>query len=173
MRDDDVLRTKFIYSEEPTISIKLAGLKTAPLFRQATTVGTTTEPSNDVFTTSTTSTTTSTAATTNAAPNDGPETSQGDLENSTVISSREADEVVESTTDIEEDVASTTVEIERTKPSSPFTTQGTTEKTESVKSSIKIPSTSSKPSPTGGVLFQDMEEAASEKVKVNFKLAGV
>lgn len=35
--NDDVLNTKFVYSEEPTMSIKLAGLKTAPHFRQTTT----------------------------------------------------------------------------------------------------------------------------------------
>ncbi|CAG9864689.1 unnamed protein product [Phyllotreta striolata] len=32
--NDDVLNTKFIYSEEPIISIKLAGLQTAPHFRE-------------------------------------------------------------------------------------------------------------------------------------------
>ncbi|XP_056629967.1 protein spaetzle 4 [Diorhabda sublineata] len=36
LSNDDVLNTKFIYSEEPIISIKLAGLKTAPHFRQST-----------------------------------------------------------------------------------------------------------------------------------------
>nr|CAI5824219.1 unnamed protein product [Callosobruchus analis] len=34
--NDDVLNTKFVFSEEPIISIKLAGLKTAPHFRPTT-----------------------------------------------------------------------------------------------------------------------------------------
>ncbi|CAH1105824.1 unnamed protein product [Psylliodes chrysocephalus] len=36
LANDDILNTKFIYSEEPIISIKLAGLQTAPHFRQNT-----------------------------------------------------------------------------------------------------------------------------------------
>ncbi|KAG5899759.1 hypothetical protein JTB14_006096 [Gonioctena quinquepunctata] len=36
LSNHDVLKTKFVYSEEPIISIKLAGLKTAPHFRPTT-----------------------------------------------------------------------------------------------------------------------------------------
>ncbi|XP_044760552.1 protein spaetzle 4 isoform X2 [Coccinella septempunctata] len=164
MRDDDVMRTKFIYSEEPTISIKLAGLKTAPLFRQATTAATTTlatDSSGETTTATPTSTTTSSTGTTS-------EMSQSDVENTTVVSSREADEVVESTTDFEQDIPSTTIENEKTKATSPTTTQETVEET-----STRTPLTSPKPNPTAGVLFQDMEEAASDKVKLNFKVPGL
>uniref|UniRef100_A0A6P7FDG6 Protein spaetzle 4 isoform X1 n=2 Tax=Diabrotica virgifera virgifera TaxID=50390 RepID=A0A6P7FDG6_DIAVI len=54
LSNDDVLNTKFIYSEEPIISIKLAGLKTAPHFRQATertTKNTPVKKSEDITTT--------------------------------------------------------------------------------------------------------------------------
>lgn len=43
--NDDVLNTKFVYSEEPSISIKLADLRTAPHFRPATHRSTTTTES--------------------------------------------------------------------------------------------------------------------------------
>nr|XP_023029321.1 protein spaetzle 4 [Leptinotarsa decemlineata] len=58
MSNDDVLKTKFIYSEEPIISIKLAGLKTAPHFRptseRTTTKVSATEKESDVGSTVTT-----------------------------------------------------------------------------------------------------------------------
>lgn len=168
MRDDDVLRTKFIFSEEPTISIKLAGLKTAPMFRQATTAASTTVASE-----ATIGTTASTSGTTANLPNGGTteDPSQG-LENSTVASSREADESVESTTDLEEDTTATQ-DVEKTKATTnPSFTQVTTERTENVEVSTRT-SIGAKPRPTQGVLFQDMEDTASEKVKVNFKMAGV
>ena len=41
--NDDVLNTKFVYSEEPAISIKLADLRTAPHFRPTTHKSTTAE----------------------------------------------------------------------------------------------------------------------------------
>lgn len=51
--NDDVLNTKFVYSEQPSISIKIADLRTAPHFRPATQhkTTTTTEPTKDTTTT--------------------------------------------------------------------------------------------------------------------------
>ncbi|XP_044252435.1 protein spaetzle 4 [Tribolium madens] len=64
--NDDVLNTKFVYSEEPTLSIKLADLRTAPHFRPTTT---TEAPKTTTEETTTTETVTSdTTETTNGSP---------------------------------------------------------------------------------------------------------
>lgn len=64
--NDDVLNTKFVYSEEPALSIKLAGLKTAPHFRQTTT--TERSSTNTFQTTSTSATTTTTTEDSSTVP---------------------------------------------------------------------------------------------------------
>ncbi|KAL3273839.1 hypothetical protein HHI36_015265 [Cryptolaemus montrouzieri] len=189
MRDEDVLRTKFIYSEEPAISIKLAGLKTAQHFRRASTTDSITinTPSKDTTSTSTTSTssTSSTSfpeATTNSGISSTTTTSetnlpsdisQNDLDNSTKPSLREADEVMEVTTYYESDATSTSVETEKTAKSTLPSTSMTTEKMEDPTTSTENPTSSSKPNANAGVLFQDMVDDTTEKVKLNYKLAGV
>lgn len=58
--NDDVLNTKFVYSEEPSITLKLADLRTAPHFRPATHRSTTTESTKATITTEETITETET-----------------------------------------------------------------------------------------------------------------
>ncbi|CAH1376901.1 unnamed protein product [Tenebrio molitor] len=84
--NDDVLNTKFVYSEEPSISIKLADLRTAPHFRPTTHKSTTEEPPKTTTEEATTPTETTTAESTtdtttksdSASPTEAGATSEGE-----------------------------------------------------------------------------------------------
>ncbi|KAK9883796.1 hypothetical protein WA026_001991 [Henosepilachna vigintioctopunctata] len=188
MRDEDVLRTKFIYSDKPTISIKLAGLKTAPHFRKASTTVATTTTSNNIFSREDTSgtgtisisdTSTDSAVKTSTFGGDTnfpSETSKTDSENSTIPSLREVEEMVETTTESEYTIDITTPELEKTTKLT-ATVADSSESTDKIEDDKKPygPSSTAKTTANAGVLFQDAEEEASEqnKIKLNYKLAGV
>lgn len=84
--NDDVLNTKFVYSEEPSVSIKLADLRTAPHFRPTTHKSTTEEPPKTTTEEATTPTETTTAESTtdtttksdSASPTEAGATSEGE-----------------------------------------------------------------------------------------------
>lgn len=146
MHDSDVMNTKFIYSEEPAISIKLAGLKTAPHFRPAST-----------------STTTSSTSTTQESTS------------KTLISSKQSTLTVEAkTTESELEVENTTLSFNETDKTTEI--DDSTITTEDDKTTTSTTTASSKVTPKkkiSGMLFQDMEEEGPEKIKINYKLAGV
>ncbi|VEN35593.1 unnamed protein product [Callosobruchus maculatus] len=141
--NDDVLNTKFVFSEEPIISIKLAGLKTAPHFRP------------------TTQKTASQAPTTTKKPEDST------TETTTGTESTIADEVttIDSTTEQYTSTAGSTAETMVTEGVTTTATGGdtNTDRVDDEKRGDKVET----------MLFQDVEEEGlKKKVHVDYNIKG-
>ncbi|CAH0564322.1 unnamed protein product [Brassicogethes aeneus] len=172
VKNDDVLKTKFVYSEEPAMAIKLAGLKTAPHFRPTTQRNSIDRlPEKDIdsknkditkivvakeeeVTTSNSVKASTTKTVTTTTTEEPTTTTKVDEISSTELNT-------EQTTIIET--------IDRVGESS----EGESSSTETPSDVSSVEDTQGDSSKPGAILFQDMDDPTKKKMNVNYKAKGV
>lgn len=164
VKNDDVLNTKFVYSEEPAIAIKLAGLKTAPLVRP-TTQKSNIERISDKFPVKKEDEITNAADTTSKLE----QSSTTITVEETTISLNEENSTTETTTD----QTSTTPNVVEADDRVGESAEGGFSSTESSEVEAEQEEFADGLNKPGAILFQDMEDPSKKKVHVNYKMRGV